>query len=794
MAKENLDSILIRIEKHLSYSDRLVKVLESLDKKFGSDIGKTVEKTYDDIEKLGKTIKKTEKDFDDFGESTKKSSSSVLKFGENLKNSIPQMKEFVKNSFSVGKSLLSFDTNLSKVGYSLRSFGAYGSKLNIFLSFLSGSLDILQSYVDILKAATISTVEFKDGMSGIIIAANKAGMTLENYAKFLENYSGAINRYGLPSTIRMIEGLRSNAKELYLMGLSVSEVNDYFGSFLEQQRFFDNRRLRTEAELQNMFKEQMKMTYELASITGKSFSEVFRSITEKFKDPRTAATIQLLSESARKEFIKFIEMFPSLENIMLTSVQKGAVQFSDEFVNYATSVMPELINISEGLKAGTIDAKTAYQILRNSIKNISEDQMKLFALQGDHVHSAVSRLIIEVNKINEQFGRVNKEGVNVDGVSAALLEIENAMTYFSSQVRSKFLETLIGKKTPEEVENIFKEGRIKISSAIEYFMDSLNKLFEALSGKEGRSGLENLIDVITNLITSVGDSIKWLSIPTNFNLVKSFFMGIVEVFKQIVEFVKENPLLGLAGGAMFFKSTRWLLTRTLKGIFDISAWLFDMAKPFAKRGIGRISERIRAKKIPSTLEKSDTPTTDTKEKVPGKVSSGRLRKLMKWGGLSIPGIILGVGADAATSMMEEGETKETTKSVLTGVGLGATIGGAAGSVVPLIGTATGSIIGGAVGGLIGVSDYIKKYFIDKMEEINKDIQDLTLPPAASLEKMNEELRNINKGINNIEKQFADLNKFSRESNFISGAILRENKESNEKMESFISTNFMDNMA
>lgn len=806
MAKENLDIILSKIEKHLSYSNKLIKVLESLDKKIGGTGTKNeIDKSREEVEKFGKSIKESKKYVDDFT----KSSKNMKNFGETLKDAIPRLKDFVKNSFNVGRSLMSFDTNLSKIGHSLQGLTSYGSKLSVFTSVMGSSLDLLQRYVDILKAVSLSTVKFEDGMSGIIIAASKAGMTLENYAKFLENYSGAINRYGLPSTLRMIEGLRSNAKELYMMGLSVSEVNDYFGTFLEQQRIFDNRRIRTESELQNMFKEQMKMTYDMAYTTGRSFSEVFKSITEKFRDPRTAAILQLLTEKSRKEFLKFVEMFPSLENIMLTSVQKGAIQFSDEFVNYATSVMPELVKISEGLKIGTIDAETAYRILRDSVKNISEDQMRLFALQGENVHTAVSRLIVEVNKINEQFERVNKQG-EIDGISAALLQIENSMTYFSSQLRTKFLKMLIGEKTPEEIEEAFVRGKEKISNAMDYFMKAIEKLLESLSGEslgKGKSGLELLMDLLSKLIVSVSDVVVWLAKPENMNLIKGFFSGLFSLFSNIIEFVKENPILSLTGAAIFTKTVKPFLKFLTRGLWDLGKGVFDVvSERFSFKKLLQMKRKSESRK--SSFEnidkdsggkkgsgKTDIETTSKKSStsVKGKLVGG-LKSILRMGKFTIPGLLLGAGTEAATSAMEEGETKEATKSILGGASIGATIGGLLGSAVPLVGTAAGTLFGGAVGGLMGASDLIKKNFIDKIEEINKDIQDITLPPSASLERSYEELKNINKGISNIERQLAELNKFSRENTIISGAILRENKESNEKIGNYIGTTFYDNMA
>lgn len=779
--KEELEKAISKLNKFLSGSEKLFKLIDSLEKSLRAKrFSEEMEKFNRYLKSANVLISKSSEEFREFKKSWMK-----------VKNAFNEMVDSFANLASktllLSKGFFSFDTNLKTIGETISSLVNRFTFFGKITIFIAGALSSVENYIRALRSLSRSTVSFNDGLEDLLLTAQKAGMTLETYTQYLERFSGAINKLGLDATMRMVSSLRVNAKELFLMGLTVREINEYFGMFLDQQRYFDGLRNRNERELQSMFREQMKMTYEITKATGRTLDDVFRSISEKFRDPRSMAILQTLPENIRMEFVKFIELFPSLSNMFLTAVQKGSIEFSEDYRKFATSFLPQLSMISRGLITGAITAKQAYEIISDAVSDITEDQKRLFALQGENVYEAVSTLISEVNRINKNFENAFSEK-KIDNISEGLLKLQSFFVDFSSTVRTRLLMGLLGgEKTSEELEKVFENLKQRTSSIADKILKIIDNIATLISGKdgEGRTILEKLVIAVDNVLGAISKFIEFLTSLAGEN---SWLLapGMLLISKNVRNFFRNLGSLLMSLPNLIQQGFRFLTTPIR---LMLSGKLVDLINKSASKKI-----------IEESIEKSTKATDDAIKS--GTTSKGKkifdfLKKGFKF---TLGGIATSIiGETILDNLISEGEAKEAIESSLTGAGIGSAVGGLAGSFFPGVGTMLGTILGGSLGAIIGgstssLAKEIEQKFQKNLEDVNKTIQDLQLPPAASLDKTNEELINIRKGIHNIEKQFAELNRRVTENNVISGAILKENRTSNEKISDIVIGTFLENIA
>ncbi|MEM5877751.1 MAG: hypothetical protein QXF12_02605 [Candidatus Aenigmatarchaeota archaeon] len=782
--KEELEKAISKLNKFLSGSEKLLRIIDSLEKSLRAKrFSEEMEKFNRYLKGANVLISKSAEEFREFKKSWTKVKIAFNEMVDSLAN-------FASKTLLLAKGFLSFDTNLRTIGETISSLVNRFTFFGKITAFVAGAIASVEDYIRALRTISRSTVLFNDGLEDLLLTAQRAGMTLETYSQYLEKFSGAINKLGLDATMRMVSSLRINAKELFLMGLTVREINEYFGMFLDQQRYFDGLRNRNERELQAMFREQMKITYEITKATGRTLDSVFRSISERFRDPKSMAILQTLPENIRMEFVKFIELFPSLSNMFLTAVQKGSIEFSEDYRKFATSFLPQLSMISRGLITGAITAKQAYEIISDAVNDITEDQKRLFALQGENVYEAVSTLISEVNRINKNFENAFSEK-RIDNISEGLLKLQSFFVDFSSTVRTKLLMGLLGgEKTSEELEKVFENLKQRTSSIADNILKIIDNFATLLAGRDetGKTTLEKLVVAVDNFIGAISKFVEFLTslvgenkellVPGVLLLSKSFR----NFFRNLGSLLIDLPNLIQQGFRILTTPIRSLLSgRKLADLFD---------------------ESVSKKIIEESAEKKSASGADDEERL-GKTTPKRRRLvdfLRKGFKFTLGGIAASViGETILDNLISEGQAKEAIESSLTGAGIGSAIGGLAGSLFPGIGTMLGTLLGGSLGAIIGgstssLAKEIEQKFQKNLEDVNKSIQDLQLPPAASLEKTNEELINIRKGIHNIEKQFAELNRRVTENNVISGAILKENRTSNEKISDIVIGTFLENVS
>lgn len=782
--KEELEKAISKLNKFLSGSEKLLRIIDSLEKSLRAKrFSEEMEKFNRYLKGANVLISKSAEEFREFKKSWTKVKIAFNEMVDSLAN-------FASKTLLLAKGFLSFDTNLRTIGETISSLVNRFTFFGKITAFVAGAIASVEDYIRALRTISRSTVTFNDGLEDLLLTAQRAGMSLETYSQYLEKFSGAINKLGLDATMRMVSSLRINAKELFLMGLTVREINEYFGMFLDQQRYFDGLRNRNERELQAMFREQMKITYEITKATGRTLDDVFRSISERFRDPKSMAILQTLPENIRMEFVKFIELFPSLSNMFLTAVQKGSIEFSEDYRKFATSFLPQLSMISRGLITGAITAKQAYEIISDAVNDITEDQKRLFALQGENVYEAVSTLISEVNRINKNFENAFSEK-RIDNISEGLLKLQSFFVDFSSTVRTKLLMGLLGgEKTSEELEKVFENLKQRTSSIADNILKIIDNFATLLAGRDetGKTTLEKLVIAVDNVIGAISKFVEFLTslvgenkellVPGVLLLSKSFR----NFFRNLGSLLIDLPNLIQQGFRILTTPIRSLLSgRKLADLFD---------------------ESVSKKIIEESAEKKSASAADDEERL-GKTTPKRRRLvdfLRKGFKFTLGGIAASViGETILDNLISEGQAKEAIESSLTGAGIGSAIGGLAGSFFPGIGTMLGTLLGGSLGAIIGgstssLAKEIEQKFQKNLEDVNKSIQDLQLPPAASLEKTNEELINIRKGIHNIEKQFAELNRRVTENNVISGAILKENRTSNEKISDIVIGTFLENVS
>ena len=607
---------------------------------------------------------------------------NIDKFNEyvtNIKNKVKEVRDYIEASSRrvkvyEEKILRFYDIISRNFSYNNDFYGIMGSvleKLPLLGAILSPVPGILREYTDALRKVTISTVDYEDGLNGVAISSQKLGMSLREYADFVSKYAGAINRYGLPSILRMAQNIRFNNDYIYRMGLTTEEVTNYFGEFLEQQRIADGRRNRTENELQEMFSRQMKMVFEIARRTGRSFEEVFQSLKEQIIKPDIALLFRDIPEKVRNEILKFTESVPALRNVFEDYLRKGTIYFSAEVDSMLITYASDIEKVFRGIKNGAMSHEEAIKYLLKVTENLSEDQLKRLFLIDENTAEFASKLKVQLEKINSSIEK-NFDETKLDNVSKFLMSLDMRFREILGTIKESFIRGLVGTKTTDELDKMFENLRKGLENLAKFFGSMLSSALTEENITKLRMGITDFFEVA---------KIFFKNIKTFFEYINSFLEWILKKDPISLLSAAGWGIVGIQFGKMIlrkaFSTVGTVLISGLKNLFSII--VYSIIPPLTnsiKSLIGTTISYLGAysadflKKVIERMDKAKSSSIGRSARNTAGKILGKLRNIRGGGlfglGLGLLGFlggsVLGDEIEGEEDILQGSKLKETEES------------------------------------------------------------------------------------------------------------------------------------
>ena len=387
----------------------------------------------------GKLAGKSGKEFDKLTKQIKTAAEEYRKANKEDKEATRNLKNVNKELKSTEKSFDRFDGELRKASQALRPFktsiaalgdaSGEGTKkmsnmFDMFSEFgASGGLisGVARSFDYIIETFTSMSqvgAQFGNDMLGMQRAANEARLPLGEFSALIQDNAPALaslfntTQEGARQMIGFTKGVRDAASDegLYGLGITVEDLNEYMGTYLQTQRF----RGRAQAVTQQQVIDQtIKYTKELdllAKLTGTSR----KALDDQVKAQQADAIYQRAkNDMSADQQIQADALIASLNGVnpalaeQAKSIMATGIGFGD-LGNTLMGMNPELVATLKNFKGLTANGKTATDImgmLGESGRNFNA------AFPDAAVFRFAEGAVGEVGTINQQLSTITAKSI-----------------------------------------------------------------------------------------------------------------------------------------------------------------------------------------------------------------------------------------------------------------------------------------------------------------------------------------------------------------------------------------------
>jgi len=364
-----------------------------------------------------------------------------------------------------------------------------------------------------------------NGIASLGVSAAKAGMTIDEAAEYVTQYSKAIDVFGT-TLFDASNAVQRTLDSQGLLGLSVAELNEQVG---EQAELFRRMGIAVQADGQNLADhtvEVLRVTQQFSSLTKVS-ADVIRSMVAQASVMASFTNrMRMLPEFMRQNSLKSAqvgfaglaafgpEIGGQLSTMLSQGIGRGTLAF-DESARQLLTVSPRLYASLENLNkiisggGGTDDVAAGLDAFRENVIRVGKiDRRRLQALEIAGVPMADA--IIKLSNLSENIDVVTNDFKEMARAQAELKPGELA------QVQSRLSRTMtILRVAFNKLALAFlTDGVIKaIENFGNYLADLGNKLADFIGGQDGFFGLINrVMNNITNffekMLSSASNGIR----------------------------------------------------------------------------------------------------------------------------------------------------------------------------------------------------------------------------------------------------------------------------------------------
>lgn len=350
-----------------------------------------------------------------------------------------------------------------------------------------------------------------NGIASLGVSAAKAGMTIDEAAEYVTQYSKAIDVFGT-TLFDASNVVQRTLDSQGLLGLSVAELNEQVG---EQAELFRRMGIAVQADGQNLADhtvEVLRVTQQFSSLTKVS-ADVIRSMVAQASVMASFTNrMRMLPDFMRQNSLKSAqvgfaglaafgpEMGGQLSSMLSQGIGRGTLAF-DESARQLLTVSPRLYasleNLNKIISGGgsTGDVAAGLDAFRENVIRVGKiDRRRLQALEIAGVPMADA--VIKLSNLSENIDVVTNDFKEMARAQAELKPGELA------QVQSRLSRTMtILRVAFNKLALAFlTDGVIKaVENFGNYLADLGNKLADFIGGQDGFFGLINrVMNGITN--------------------------------------------------------------------------------------------------------------------------------------------------------------------------------------------------------------------------------------------------------------------------------------------------------
>ena len=583
-----------------------------------------------------------------------------------------------------------------------------GIALTAFSTALGFTVGRLFSYADSFRTLNDVGMNFAsqseagaNSMVELARQASTANLSIDQFTKALSENTAVAIAIGTESFAQISKNVRMAAMQFGQYGMTIDQLNEFTGDYLEMQRVTGTLEAMSEAERTKRSNEYLQSLTNLTRVTGLSRKQIADSLKQQKDEATLKSFLMTLDADARKSLTEVTDSvqtvfaaIPGGDQVgeafgqIVAGLPAAGTEFGQTLARAgAHSEMAALEDLGRQVRAGKISKEEAQQrsmdLLRSLQGNESfRKQLATMTLAGDENAKAMTGFI--GNLQGADLAAVRNQ-IAQDGTTKSfnnMGEIFNKFgTMFDKIISGILSDPTVGKAINDMFSAITKAGDGLANTlgdkVIPKFVASINQFVTGGGIEKMMDGFENIIDSISNFISNI----------TKFDLSTALFGGTGKT-KDADGNEIEEEVKGLFGDLNLGEMFSNMISKAFDGV--VSGFMALLTNPLV---IGGLIAVFAGPKIISAIASGagslmSNMTSGILGKIPGMGAKGGAPKMggkagggMAGAGKGLGGFIGGLGegvmkgAAAGLSAFGAGSVKillgaATVAGVITAIGAG----------------------------------------------------------------------------------------------------------------------------
>ena len=410
-----------------------------------------------------------------------------------------------------------------------------GIALTAFTTALGFSVGRLFSYADAFRDLNAVGMNFasssEDGANSMVELARQASnanLSIDQFSKALQDNTRVAIAIGTESFAQISKNVRMAAMQFGQYGMTIDELNEFTGDYLEMQRMTGLLEAMSETERTKRSNEYLQSLTNLTRVTGLSRKQIAESLKSQKEEATLRAYLMTLSE---EEALALTKVTDGVQSVF--AAVPGGDQIGEAFGQIvsglpaagtafgqtlaaagAHSEMAALEDLGRAVRAGEISKEEAQQRSMDLLRSLKDNrefskQLSQMTLAGN-----------ENAKAMQDF-RGGLQGAKLDAIQNSLAqggttkafnnmgEIFNKFGTMFDQILSGVLsDPTVGKAINDMFSAISGAGDGLANTlkdrAIPKFVSAINEFVTGGGIKKLKEGIDSIIDGIANFIGNIG--------------------------------------------------------------------------------------------------------------------------------------------------------------------------------------------------------------------------------------------------------------------------------------------------
>ena len=408
--------------------------------------------------------------------------------------------------------------------------------LTAFSTALGFTVGRLFSYADSFRTLNDVGMNFAsqseagaNSMVELARQASNANLSIDQFTKALSENTAVAIAIGTESFAQISKNVRMAAMQFGQYGMTIDQLNEFTGDYLDMQRVTGTLQAMSEAERTKRSNDYLQSLTNLTRVTGLSRKQIADSLKQQKDEATLKSFLLTLDAEARKSLTEVTDSvqtvfaaIPGGEQVgeafgqIVAGLPAAGTEFGQTLARAgAHSEMAALEDLGRQVRAGEISKEEAQQRLMDLLRSLQGNeqfrkQLATMTLAGDENAKAMTGFI--GNLQGADLAMVRNQ-ISQDGTTKAfnnMGEIFNKFgTIFDQLISGILSDPTIGKAINDMFQAIQGAGdglaNTLKSDVIPKFIDGITNLIKGDTLGKLASGFGNMVDKVMNFIKNLGD-------------------------------------------------------------------------------------------------------------------------------------------------------------------------------------------------------------------------------------------------------------------------------------------------